>query len=141
MFKFLLRLAHCSSGSALLEMAIIIPVAISLMAGGIHFGWALSTQATVNKSVRDAARYLSTLPAGAVCGWGQSNAANLVTQNLSGSSVTITTNQPNNSCPTCPSTTPPGACFTIIVTATFPYKSIFLTHTMIAQHQEPWIGQ
>ena len=58
LFKFLLQLARSSSGSALVEMTIIVPVAISLMAGGVDFGWALSTQATGSKSVRDAARYL-----------------------------------------------------------------------------------
>ena len=59
MFKFLLRFASCSSGSALVEMTIVVPVAISLMAGGVDFGLALSTQATGSKSVRDAARYLA----------------------------------------------------------------------------------
>src|SRR5450759_2163819 len=62
LFKFLLRLARCSSGSALVEMTIVIPVAISLMAGGVDFGLWVSTQATGSKSVRDAARYLATLP-------------------------------------------------------------------------------
>src|SRR3974377_721518 len=62
LFKFPLRLARCSSGSSLVEMTIILPVAISLMAGGVDFGWWVSTQATGSKSVRDAARYLATLP-------------------------------------------------------------------------------
>src|SRR5262245_8960648 len=64
LFKFLLRLARCSSGSALVEMTIVVPVAISLMVGGVDFGLALSTQATAAKSVRDAARYLASLRAG-----------------------------------------------------------------------------
>ena len=44
-------------------MTIVVPVAISLMAGGVDFGLAFTTQATGSKSVRDAARYLGSLPA------------------------------------------------------------------------------
>src|SRR5450631_3669781 len=62
LFEFFLRLAHCSSGSALVETAIVVPVAISLMAGAVDFGMALSTQTTLSKSVRNAARYMASLP-------------------------------------------------------------------------------
>lgn len=75
--KFLLRLARCTSGSALVEATIVVPVAISLMCGGVDFGLALNTQATGSKSVRNAARYLAGLPLDAVCGWGITNAQNL----------------------------------------------------------------
>jgi TadE-like protein len=61
--KYLLRFARCSSGNALVEMTIVVPVAISLMVGGVDFGLALTTQATASKSVRDAARYLGSLRA------------------------------------------------------------------------------
>jgi Flp pilus assembly protein TadG len=81
-FKFFMRLAHCTSGSALVEMTLIAPVAIALMAGVVDFAMALANQATAGKSVRDAARYLASLPAVAICpggvaGWGVLKARNL----------------------------------------------------------------
>src|SRR5262245_12448449 len=60
--EFLCRLARCSSGSAVVEATIYIPIVISLMIGGVDFGMAFYADATVGKSVRDAARYLASLP-------------------------------------------------------------------------------
>ena len=60
--EFLSRLVRCSSGSALVEATLYMPIAISLMVGGVDFGMAFSAHATVGKSVRDAARYLGSLP-------------------------------------------------------------------------------
>jgi Flp pilus assembly protein TadG len=138
LFELFARLARCSSGSALVEMTIIIPVALSLMAGGVDFGMALSTQATLAKSVRDAARYLGGLPASAYCQtWATSYAKSLVTTTL-------------------PSAIPSVDCSTsvIVVSATFPYNSIivgtfcvtqtncttFGTFTLSAQHEERQVG-
>ena len=45
-----------------MEATIYMPIAISLMVGGVDFGMALSVHATVGKSVRDAGRYLGSLP-------------------------------------------------------------------------------
>jgi TadE-like protein len=75
--NLLLRFARCTSGAALVEMTLVMPLAISLMAGGVEFGLALNAQATGSKAVRDAARYLASVPAGAVCGWGLTNAKSL----------------------------------------------------------------
>jgi hypothetical protein len=75
--KLLLQLLRCSSGSALVETTITIPVAIALMAGGVDFGLMFSNQATIEKSLRDATRYLSRVPSSAICGWGLANAKNL----------------------------------------------------------------
>src|SRR3974390_2058922 len=61
------ELARCRSGSALVEMAFIAPVAILLMVGAVDFGSALFTQATASKSVHDAARYLGSLSKSTVC--------------------------------------------------------------------------
>ena len=58
MFDLLRRLAGCTSGAATLEAAIVLPVAISLMVGGVEFGNLFLTYGTAAKSVRDAARYL-----------------------------------------------------------------------------------
>jgi Flp pilus assembly protein TadG len=83
----LLPLAHCTSGTASLEAAVILPIAISLMAGGIEFGRVYSVYSTADKSMRDAARYLARVcdpsssgactSAAAVCDWGLTDAANL----------------------------------------------------------------
>ena len=60
--EFLSRLVRCSAGSALVEATIYVPIAISLMAGGVDFGMAFSAHATVGKSVRDAGRFLGSFP-------------------------------------------------------------------------------
>ena len=127
-------------------MTVVVPVAISLMVGGVDFGWALSTQATASKSVRDAARYLGSLRAGE-CDGQTASAQNLaVYGNLAGTgnplvpnwSVSGGTN--NNVNVTCGST--------VIVSAKIPYTSIiratFLpiqsTYTLRTQHEEPQVG-
>jgi len=79
---FLLRvvqqLAHCVSGAATLEAAIILPVAIALMAGGVEFGQLFSVYGTAAKSVRDATRYLARVPQAHICDhWALNNAKDL----------------------------------------------------------------
>ena len=68
-----LPLALCTSGTATLEAAVILPVAIALMAGGIEFGRVYSVSSTADKSMRDAARYLARANARSLgvigCGW------------------------------------------------------------------------
>jgi Flp pilus assembly protein TadG len=84
--RFLRELARCTSGSAVLEAALVVPVAIILMAGGVEFGRVFSAYGTANKSMRDAARYLARVPdkdsggnttIANICGWGLINAKNL----------------------------------------------------------------
>jgi len=77
LLNLLLRLARCTSGTAALEGALVLPVAISLMAGGIEFGRIFVNYATADESMRSAARYLARVPQGAICGWGLTNAKNL----------------------------------------------------------------
>ena len=67
LFDLLRRLTGCTSGAAMLEAAIVMPVAISLMVGGIEFGNLFLRYGTANKSVRDAARYLSRAPVANLC--------------------------------------------------------------------------
>lgn len=155
LYKMLLQLACCSSGSVLVEMTIIVPLAISLMAGGVDFGLAISQHSTIAKSVRDAGRYLGTLPPSAVCGWGASKAQNLaVYGNLAGSGNPLIAGwQKNGVNNNVTITTDPANCAsvqqTIIVTANVPYNSIILAaflpiqniYTLTAQHEEPSIGQ
>lgn len=152
--KFLLRLARSSSGSAMVEMTIVVPVAISLMAGGVDFGWWVSTQATGSKSVRDAARYLATLPTSiSVCANTQAvkNAQSLAVYGKFGGVDGVDTplapgwqmngGTNNNVAVSCSGSS-------IIVTATFPYNSIILTkflpiagtYTLTSQHEEVQVG-
>ena len=144
--KYFLRLARCSSGSALVEMTLVVPVAISLMVGGVDFGLALSAQATAAKSVRDAARYLGSLRAGECTGQIASAQNLAVYGNLAGTGNPLVPNwnatggTNNNVNVTCAST--------IIVSAKIPYTSIinapFLpiesTYTLSTQHEEPQVG-
>jgi Flp pilus assembly protein TadG len=141
-------------------MSIIIPVAISLMAGGVDFGWWVSTQATGSKSVRDAARYLATLPTSiSACSNPQAvaNAQSLaVYGKLGGVDGTDTPLVPgwqmnggtnNNVTVTCPGSAdcPSGSQF-VCVTAYFPYNSLIHTWlsipptTLIAKHKEVQVG-
>ena len=83
--EFLSRLVRCSSGSAMVEATLYMPIAISLMVGGVDFGMAFSAHATVGKSVRDAARFLGSLPTtptavaciGGPTGWAATKAKHL----------------------------------------------------------------
>jgi Flp pilus assembly protein TadG len=140
-------------------MTIIIPVAISLMAGGVDFGWWVSTQATGSKSVRDAARYLATLPTDInVCSnsTAVANAQSLaVYGKLGGVDGTDTPLVPgwqmnggtnNNVTVSC--SVGYGGAIVVIVAAKFPYNSIILTplvpiasiYTLTAQHEEVQVG-
>jgi Flp pilus assembly protein TadG len=86
LLRFFRELARCTSGSAVLEGALVVPVAIILMAGGVEFGRLFSAYGTANKSMRDAARYLARVPdkdasgnltSAYICGWGLTNAKDL----------------------------------------------------------------
>jgi Flp pilus assembly protein TadG len=61
------EIARSTSGSALVEMTIITPLAILLVVGVVDFGLALFAQATASKSVHNAARYLGSLSKKTVC--------------------------------------------------------------------------
>lgn len=143
LLKLLLQLTRCTSGTALVEMTIILPVAISLMAGGVDFALALSTQTTADKSVRDAARYLGSLSATTGCpSWAIANAKNLaVTGQLSGGTAIISGWQTTQVSATCV-----GGVVTVAATVT--YQSIILatflpiagTYTLSTQHEERQVG-
>ena len=140
LLKLLLRLARCTSGTATLEGVLVLPVAISLMAGGVEFGRVYSVASTADKSMRDAARYLARMPcdgglagvcttAAAICGWGLTNAKKLaVYGNIAGtgdpliqdwSTTNITLQQPSD----CTALPNPAI---IQLTAAVPFTSIML---------------
>jgi len=162
LIKPLLQLARCSSGSALVESAFAMPIAIFLMVGIVDFGMAFTTWATGSKSVRDAARYLGSLPPAVMkdptdptgatwltdCpSWAKTNAENLAVKgNIAGSGSALVPNWQvsggaNNNitvdCSTLPS---------IIVAAKFPFSPVMpfvsftFTVTLSAQHTERSVG-
>lgn len=55
------------SGAALIEFTVLAPLLISLMCGLAEFGQALRQYHVMEKGVRDAARYLSRVPANPPC--------------------------------------------------------------------------
>jgi Flp pilus assembly protein TadG len=114
----------------MVEMAIVAPVAISLMVGVVDFGMAFSAQTTLGKSVRDAARYLAGLPTSAYCqSWAVAYAKSLVTNLLPSATVNV-------DC----------ATSVIKVTATLSYNTIIpfpafpSAFSLAAQHQEVQVG-
>jgi Flp pilus assembly protein TadG len=148
LLEFLSRLARCSSGSALVEATITIPIIISLMAGGVDFGMAFSAHATVGKSVRNAARYLGSLPPSVACSnWAVANAKHLAVYGkvnyVVGDSPLITGWQTdggtnNNVSVDC------SMPSVIVVSAKVPYNTLMLaavlpgvgTLTLSTQHEE-----
>ena len=136
----------------MVETALTMPIMISLMVGGVDFGLAFSAHATVGKSVRNAARYLGSLPPTAACStWAIANAKNLaVFGKLSpgaGDSALISGWQTdggaeNNVSVDCSNPS------IIVVSAKTPYSTLMLgavlpgigTITLSAQHEEQSIG-
>jgi Flp pilus assembly protein TadG len=153
------QIARCNSGTATIEMAIILPLAILLMTGGVEFSNLFGDYGTANKSVRDATRYLARVPYqdasgnlnGALCagGWGLKNATNLaVYGNISGTgtpilptgtTVTLINGDCNN--PT-DITLEADVPYNPLVFASIPFTSISFTGWIIkVSHQEAWIGE
>jgi len=157
LFDLLLRLVRCTSGTAALEGALVMPVAIALMAGGVEFGRVYSTASTADKSMRSAARYLARVPCDptgcGICGWGLTNAKNLAVYGkltvaagdqplIKGWSTSNVTLQQPSDCGALPNPT------IIQLKATVPFTAIMLsavglsnTITMNVQHEERWIGE
>ena len=131
----------------MLEATIVMPVAISLMAGGIEFGNLLSSYGTAAKSVRNAARYLARVPEGTVCTSGQTVATNLALYgNASGTgtallpplTTTITFPDP---CPSTSVTVQAVILYTPLMFTGIPFTSIqFGGWPVTVTHTEPYIG-
>jgi Flp pilus assembly protein TadG len=147
---FLSRLVRCSSGSALVEATIVIPIVISLMVGGVDFGLAFYANATVGKSVRDAARYLGSLPSGATCNsWAIMNAKNLAVYGkltpVLGDPALISGWLPNGGAN---NNVTVNCSSTIVVSARAPYTTLMLgavlpsigTLILSAKHEEQSVG-
>jgi hypothetical protein len=65
------------SGASFVEAAVVLPILLIIVMGAFDFGRAFSTLSDAQRDLRTATRFLSTLPASAVCGWGLVQARNL----------------------------------------------------------------
>ena len=158
MFELLAKIARCTSGTATIEGIIVLPLAISLMAGGTEFGRILSAYSTADKSMRDAARYLATVPKTGVNGWGLTNAQCLaVYGKLSLTPPPCSSSDPQLiagwidtstvQCSTCAAVAA-GTTEVIHLAADVPYTVLMLsaiglpnTYTLHVQHEERFIGE
>lgn len=141
------RLRRCTAGNSLLEAAVVLPLGITMLVGIMDFGMAYRTRAIAEKSMQNAARYLSTLPPSAVCGWGWTNAQNLA---VTGKLAAVSSSNPpliSNWKTSDIHRTAPTSCakspVTIDIYADVPYSPFFMRTSlrMKAYHQERWIGQ
>jgi Flp pilus assembly protein TadG len=145
------RLAKDEDGAALVEMTLAAPLLIALAVGAMAFGQILLDYGTANKSMRDATRFLSRLPAGAVCGWGLTSAKNMAVygQETAGTTPRITgwtTSTITLTSPDCSGT--PTDPFNVKLQADIPYTNSLLgalglssSFTMSVNHEEPHIGR
>ncbi len=152
MLRLLLKLARCTAGTASIEGIIVLPLAISLMAGGVEFGRIFSAYGTADKSMRDAARYLARVPRGAVSGWGLTNARNLavygtISPGASDEPLIPDWTTDTVTCPMCANVVA-GTSSVIQLQAAVPYSVFMLsavglpnTYTLSVQHEERFIGE
>jgi Flp pilus assembly protein TadG len=146
------RLSRDEGGAALVEMTLAAPLLIMLAIGAMAFGQIMLDYATVNKSVRDAARFLARLPAGAVCNTTFLDKARYLAiygQETQGSTPVIAGWTDKSTVtllsPDCSST--PTDPFNIQVKAAIPYTNAMLaaigigtSFTMSVTHEEAHIG-
>jgi TadE-like protein len=147
------RLARCESGTATIEAIIALPLAISLMAGGVEFGRIISAHSTADKSLHSAARYLARVPTGAVCSWGFTNAQNLAVYGRINPGTPPTPLIPSYgtgnitlTSPNCPITVPDpivielraAVPFTVTMLSAIGFSNSF---TLRVRHQERHIGE
>lgn len=146
------RFIRCESGTSILETAVVLPLLVILMGGVYDFGRAYGTMSAGQKSMRAAVRYLTRLPAEAVCNsWALTQAKNialygntagtgsLLIPNWTAGDITLTT-KPTN----CPTT----SVTNINLSANVPYSSLMWSviglgnnTTMRVEHEEKWVGQ
>jgi Flp pilus assembly protein TadG len=156
MLEFFLKIARCTSGTAAIEGAIVLPLAISLMAGGVEFGRIMSAYSTADKSMRDAARYLAQVPQAGVNDWGLDNAKCLAVFGKMPCDpatdpplVTGWTSLDSVQCATCAALATASPVDGVVhLSATVPYSVLMLgavgltnSYTLSVQHEERFIGE
>lgn len=154
---------ECTSGAALVEAAVVLPILIFLTVGLLDFGLAYKSVSAGQKSIRSAARYLSRLPLSRLCDSG-ANSGQVEGKNVawygtttagikstvpgwdaSDSNIVITLS------PTCTTSTPASDAKLqrkINISATIPYTALAWqalglppTLNIPIQHEERWLGQ
>jgi TadE-like protein len=154
MMRLIRHLLTHQSGAALVEATLVMPIAISLMAGGVEFGQIFLDYGTANKSMRDAARYLARVPSSGVCGWGLTNAQNIaVYGSLSSTGTPLIsgwqTSTVSLQSPNCGGGSPAfSSCSCIHLNAAVPYSGSMLgalglsnSLTLTVNHEEPYVGE
>lgn len=152
--RLLGRFADSTSGAAIIEAAVIIPLAIVLFGGIFDFARAYTTLSAAQKSMRGAVRYLTLLPSGLVCSnSGVTAAKNIAlygktTAGPAGSELVrgwqasdITLDKPTS----CSNNAPVDV---VKMSASVPYTSFMWgivglpnTFTMNVEYEQRWIGQ
>jgi Flp pilus assembly protein TadG len=157
--KSIMRLGRCTSGTALLETIIVLPLLLVVMIGVVDYAWSLSMQATASKSMRGAARYLSLLPGAAACSaWAQTNAQNLaVYGNMAGTGAALVpawqtngtdsyatiTADPTGCATNCPAYVEAKAQIPLstIIAALIPIPATLTLSTQHLERPTPYIGE
>ena len=110
-----------------MEAAVVLPLAIALMVGGVEFGRAIFNYHTVDKSLRNATRYLARVPSSAVSSWGLDRARNLaLTGTTDGSGQYILSSWTATNTITVDNTLLAGTPPTVRLTATVPFTFAML---------------
>jgi hypothetical protein len=144
------KLASCTAGTATMEAVIVMPLAISLMVGGVEFGRAISAHSTVDKSMRSATRYLARVPEDGICTWGLDNARNIAVYGQIANTGTplVPEYTTANITFVSPGCGPLGDPAIVELSAAVPFTLIMLnaagfsnTRTLNVRHQERYIGE
>lgn len=137
-------------GSVLIEATIVVPLLIFMLVGLADFGRAYVTMSAAQKSLRGAVRYLTLLPAPAVCTWGFTNAQNLALYGHVGAPAVGETPLLNSVTKITPATCTDAILRTtpIKLEATVTYNPMILSVwafkggiDLTVEHEERWIGQ
>lgn len=145
--QLILDVLKCTAGTAIIEATIVLPVAISLLVGGVEFGFVFSAYGTASKSMRDAARYLARVPADKICSWGLDDAKNIAVYGKLNPTAADKPILPKFSlgdvsliAPDCSG--PVSSPSTIELKAVIPYSTLMFAHswTLNVRHEEPYIG-
>jgi len=142
---------NADDGNAFVEAALVVPLLIAIFVGIFDMGRAYTTLSAAQKSLRSAVRYLTVLPAPAVCTWGLTNATNLALYGHIGAPVTgevrlVNLDDITLTPTTCNETTLKTQ--PIRMEASVEYTPLIASSlaipgsiTMTASHEERWIGE
>jgi len=149
--KWLKPFGRSGSGATFVEAAVVLPLVIIVAAGAFDLARAFATISTAQRGLRDATRFLSTLPQQAVCGWGLAQARNLaIYGNTTGTgTAAIAGWRPENIILAEPEECEPDETIhTIRLTTRVSYSALIwqavgLPSSMSfnLEHEERWLGQ